>query len=61
MAEPVPAGRNVSGGDSAHDPYLDRPFLMTEPIVAVLVTAALAGFGVLLGWARKRQTVRERK
>jgi hypothetical protein len=28
---------------------------MTEPLVAVLVTAVLAGFGVLVGWARKRQ------
>jgi hypothetical protein len=60
MADPVPAGSDVSRGDSAQDPYPDRPFLMTEPVVAVLVTAVLAGLGVLLGWVSKRQAGRER-
>jgi hypothetical protein len=49
MPDLVPAGGD-DGVEAA-----DRPYLMTEPIVAVLVAAALAGIGVLLRWARERK------
>jgi len=54
MPDLVPAG----GDDSAEAP--NRPYLMTEPIVAVLVAAALAGIGVLLRWARERHAAHQR-